>query len=75
MKKSWFKPWGWVYRPVSWQGIVVVLLGAAFSAQVFIAMDRNSHSASDTLFGVFPYVVAAWTLAYWVAAKTSAAKP
>ena len=56
MSRPWFRPWGWVHRPVSWQGVV----------------DRHSHSASDTLYGIFPYVVPCLMLLNWVASKTSA---
>ena len=72
MKKTrWFNAWGWVYRPISWQGWLILGLGVVFCAQVFLAVDRNSHSASDTLYGFFPYLVSTLTLLYWVAAKTS----
>ena len=71
MQRRWFAPWGWIYRPVSWQGIILVLLAAAFCIQVFIAVDRHSHSVSDTLYGIFPFVVPALMLLNWVASKTS----
>ncbi len=71
MKPVWFKPWGWIYRPNSWQGIILLLLTLAFCVQVFIAVDRNAHSVSDTLYGIFPYVVPAFMLLNWVASKTS----
>ena len=67
----WFKPWGWIYRPTTWQGILISLLTLAFCVQVFFAVDRNSHSVSDTLYGIFPYVVPGVMLLYWVASKTS----
>ncbi len=67
----WFKAWGWVYRPITWQGIVACLLMLVFCVQVFIAVDRNSHSASDTLYGIFPYVVPCLILLNWLASKTS----
>ena len=54
MKHKWFKPWGWIYLPVSWQGALVTLLGLAFSVQVFLFIDSHSHSVSDTLYGIFP---------------------
>ena len=54
MKKSWFREWGWVYYPITWQGIVLVVFIAAFCIQVFLAVDRHSHSVSDTLYGIFP---------------------
>ena len=71
MKAVWFKPWGWIYRPTSWQGILATLVTLAFCIQVFFAVDRNAHSVSDTLYGIFPYVVGASMLLYWVASKTS----
>ncbi len=74
MTRAWFKPWGWIYRPASWQAFVPIVLAVVFCAQVFIAVDRNSHSVSDTLYGVFPYVVPCLVLLNWVASKTSGGK-
>jgi len=71
MQRRWFASWGWVFRPVSWQGVALVLLVLAFCAQVFLAVDRHSHSASDTLYGIFPYVVPSLMLLNWVATKTA----
>jgi hypothetical protein len=51
---------------------VLVLLAAVFCVQVFIAVDRHSHSVSDTFYGVFPFVVPCLILLNWVASKTSA---
>ena len=71
MGKPWFKPWGWFYLPVSWPGLVALLVLFAFWVQVFAAIDRNSHSVSDTLYGVFPYFVCSFLLLDWVARHTS----
>ena len=71
MRPQWFKPWGWIYRPISWQGILVSLFAIAFSIQVFLAVDSRSHSVSDTLYGIFPYIVPCWMIAYWIATKTT----
>ena len=71
MKFVWFKRFGWSYLPVSWPGAVVVLLALAFCVQVFLAVDRRSHSATDTLYGVFPYVACCFLLVNWVASNTS----
>jgi hypothetical protein len=56
---------------VTWQATVLVLLAALFCIQVFGAVDRHSHSVSDTLYGLFPYVVSCLVLLNWVASKTS----
>ena len=71
MKKAWFREWGWVYYPIAWQGIVLVVLIVAFCVQVFLAVDRHSHSVSDTLYGIFPYVVPSLLVLNWIASKTS----
>jgi hypothetical protein len=69
--RAWFRPWGWLHLPISWQGWVVVALAAAFCVQVFLAIDGRSHSVSDTLYGVFPYIVPSLLLLDWLASKTS----
>jgi len=71
MKKSWFREWGWVYYPITWQGIMLVVLIVTFCIQVFLAVDRHSHSVSDTLYGIFPYVVPSLLVLNWIASKTS----
>ena len=72
MKKPWFARWGWIHRPISPVGWLLAGLSVAFCAQVFVAVDARSHSASDTLYGIFPYVVPCLMLLEWVAAKSSA---
>jgi hypothetical protein len=71
MKTQWFKRLGWFYLPISVPGAVLTLLALAFCAQVFWAVDRKSHSASDTLYGVFPYFACAFLLFDWIAGRTS----
>jgi len=71
MKKAWFKRWGWFHVPVSVVGGFLSLLAAGFCLQVFIAVDRRSHSASDTLYGVFPFFACAFLLLEWIAGRTS----
>ncbi len=71
MKKSWFRPWGWIYCPVSVPGAALCILTILFCFQVFVAIDRHSHSASDTLYGVFPYFICSLSILGWIASKTS----
>jgi len=71
MKTSWFKRLGWVYVPTSFAGIVVWFLALLFCLSVFHAIDRRSHSAADTLYGVFPFFVCTFLLVDWVAARTA----
>ena len=72
MTQRWFSPWGWCFRPVSLIGWVVVALAAIFCVQVFTAIDRHSHSVSDTLYGVFPYLACCFLLLNWLASRTGA---
>jgi hypothetical protein len=71
MHRVWFRSWGWAYRPVAWQGWTLLLLTLIFCVQVFVAVDRHSHSASDTFYGIFPYVVPAFGILGWIASRTS----
>ena len=71
MKIQWFKQLGWFYLPVSLPGAVISLAALAFCVQVFFAIDRKSHSASDTLYGVFPFFACAFLLFDWLVGRTS----
>jgi hypothetical protein len=71
MNPNWFNRRGWFHYPVSWPGVAIMLVALAFCAQVFLAVDRHSHSVSDTLYGVFPFFACAFLLLDWVAARTS----
>jgi hypothetical protein len=71
MKTNWFKRIGWFYIPVSVPGAVAWLLGALFCVTVFMAVDRHSHSASDTLYGVFPFFICTFLMLDWLGSRTS----
>jgi hypothetical protein len=70
MKIRWFREWGPIYYPISWQGFLLTLLIFAFCVQAFIAVDRHSHSVSDTLYGIFPYIVPSILALFFIASKT-----
>ena len=71
MKTRWFKRFGWFYFPVSIPGAFVVQLAVLFCLTVFRAVDRHSHSASDTLYGVFPFFACTFLLLDWIGSRTS----
>jgi len=71
MKTTWFKRLGWFYVPVSFPGGLVWLVAALFCLSVFRAVDRHSHSVSDTLYGVFPFFVSTFLLADWIGSRSS----
>ncbi|HEX7617944.1 MAG TPA: hypothetical protein VF480_04405 [Verrucomicrobiae bacterium] len=71
MKTQWFKRLGWFYLPVSLSGVIITLAAMAFCIHVFAAVDRHAHSASDTLYGVFPFFASVFLLFDWVAGRTS----
>ncbi len=71
MKLHWFERFGWWYRPVSLMGVLVSAAAIALCVWVFLAVDRNSHSVSDTLIGVFPYVISFFVVWGWVASNTT----
>ena len=71
MNNAWFKRFGWLHLPVSWQGMMIVLPALTFCARVFVVIDRHSHSASDTLYGIFPYFACCFLLVNWIASNAS----
>ena len=71
MTRLWFEKWGWIYRPSSLLGWAASLATLGLIARVFVVVDRSSHSASDTLIGVFPWAWVFLATLYWVASKSS----
>lgn len=71
MSLKWFKQWFWFYVPASVPGAVIALALAAFCVNGFLAVDRHSHSVSDTLYGVFPFFTCAFLLFDWIGSRTS----
>jgi hypothetical protein len=51
-------------------GAIVTVGALAFCVQVFLAVDRHSHSVSDTLYGVYPFIIPTLLLLDWVASRT-----
>ena len=71
MRLKWFKQWGWLYLPASAPGAIIFLAAFVFCVSVFLAVDRHSHSVSDTLYGVFPFFTCAFLMWDWIGARTS----
>lgn len=71
MKRKLFRQAGWFYVPISVLGWVMVAAAIGFCATVFVAVDRHSHSVSDTLYGVFPFLVCTFLLLEWVGRRSS----
>jgi hypothetical protein len=71
MRMKWFRQWGWLYVPSSVPGAVICVTTIAFCVSVFLAIDRQSHSASDTLYHIFPFFTCAFLLWDWIGARTS----
>lgn len=67
---QWFRPMGLLFRPASIAGWLLILIALAFCVQVFIAVDRHSHSASDMLYGIFPFWAPTFLALAWVADRT-----
>jgi len=68
---KWFNKTKFIHLPSSPVGFVIYVLAILFLITVFVAVDRNSHSVSDTLYGIFPYFVSTFLLVEWLADKTS----
>ena len=74
MTRRWFTPLGWIYLPVTLEGFFVTALALAFCANTFWAIDRHSHSVTDTLYGIYPFWAPTILGLLWIASKTSGAK-
>ena len=72
---TWFRRLGWFHFPVSPAGILITVGAFGFCVQVFIAVDRRSHSVSDTLYGIYPFVIPTLLVLDWIATRTSVSAP
>jgi len=72
MRAGWFVPFGWLHVPRNVAGWLVTLAALAYAIQVFLAIDMHAHSATDTLYAVYPH----WGVTFlgwdWIARRTSA---
>jgi hypothetical protein len=71
MNKAWFKKWGWIHYPANVVGFILTLSVLLLIMWIFTLVDRNSHSASDTLLGTFPWALTSLLALSWIASKTS----
>lgn len=55
-KKYWFKAkeYGWGWTPANWKGWLVLFFWLFLNIWFFFKIDKNSHSISDTMIGLFP---------------------
>lgn len=70
-KGAWFVKIRGSYLPRSWQGWLSYVPYVYFLVITFLAVDRQSHSVSDTFVGIIPYWVSAAVVMTWIAAKKS----
>lgn len=71
---KWFKQYGWIYLPVSAEGLIVTILAIVFMIPVCMAITRNGHSATDDLYKIFVYASCTAFWWKWIADKTSIKK-
>jgi hypothetical protein len=69
----WFKSVGPLFVPVSVIGWLLTALVLAFWVNTFLAIDRHSHSVSDTLYGIFPFWAPSFLIWAFIAMRTSRA--
>ena len=74
MTMRWFKPVGLFFVPTSVMGWLLSGAALAFCVQVFWAVDRHSHSVTDTLYGIFPFWAPTLLGLAWIADRTGGRK-
>ncbi|MCX6727311.1 MAG: hypothetical protein NTX11_00665 [Candidatus Saccharibacteria bacterium] len=70
-KTVWFKQVRGSYIPVAWQGWLTYIPYIYFLGASALAVDRSSHSVSDTIIGIVPYWVSALVIMSWIAKRKS----
>jgi hypothetical protein len=68
----WFRRYGWFHVPISAPGAIITVGALAFCVQVTVAIDRQAHSVTDMLYGIYPFIIPTLLLLDWVASRTSA---
>lgn len=66
-----FRKTGWIYLPTSISGAIISLGALAANIWFFVVLDRNSHSASDTLITLLPFMVSIWVIYGFIASNCS----
>lgn len=61
----------YIHVPASFFGYLIWIAAIIFLITVVVAVDKESHSVSDTVYGIFPYVVSTFLLVEWFASKLS----
>jgi len=70
-RHRWFRLVGLLFLPVAWPGWAATVATLVFCGWSFVAVDARSHSASDTLIGVYPFAAPALIGLYVLAMRTS----
>jgi len=62
------------YRVAAPAALALAMPAAVFAGTCFIAMDRHSHSVSDTLYGIYPFWGTTFLLWDWLVRRLAEAK-
>lgn len=71
MTSYWFRRTRYWYRPCHLIAWLILILAGIFCATVIVAINRHTHSVSDLLYGVFPYVTCTALIVDRIAERTS----
>ncbi len=74
MRDQWFRRFGWIFSPVSWQGWFALLLCLLFCIQAVSVESYGASSSIAAVFGAFPFIVSTFGILFWIASKTSDSK-
>lgn len=71
MKTSWFRPFGWIYWPIAWQGWVITILADIFVLHILLTVLWHASSVTEALYATFSFIVPTFLLWNWIASKKS----
>lgn len=68
---KWFRPFGWLYKPISLPGYLILFVMLVFSFHIIIAAAVNASSVPEALYAAFPFVAPAFGAYLWIGSKSS----
>jgi hypothetical protein len=66
-----FKKWKWIYLPISLSAYGILIAALLLIARIFMIVDMKSHSGSDTLINVFPWMWIIMATYLWIGSNNT----
>lgn len=71
MKMVAFRKMGWLYKPVSILGWIILIAAVVFLVSVYTTYNKHAHGFEDLAYKIYPHYIATFLLYQWIAHKSS----